>query len=300
MNLDTSRVQTELKKGICKINHLELPAIGFGTYPLQGEVCTKSVQYAIEAGYRIIDTATYYENFPAIAEALQGKDRKKFYIISKVWHDKQHPKDLHDDINKTLRLLKTDYLDAYLLHWPNSTIPIDATLKAMNNLLQEGKIRHIGLSNVSVNHVKKALTYNIPVTWVQVEMHPNFCDFDLLKFCSKHSITTQAWRPLDQGRISQDPFLKELGNKYQKTTFQVALRWITQHKCIPLPGSQNRSHIEENRSIFDFLLSEKEMDEIDEKARQGKRFRLSEKHGLGFTDEFDFSYEQCWSKEKFL
>lgn len=276
----------------------KVPKLGFGTFPYTSEVCTKAVNEAIEAGYRMIDTATYYENFDAIAKALQNRNRKDYYLISKVWHDKQDPKGLQADLKRTLKLLKTDYLDGYLLHWPNSKTPIDETLQAMDALRKEGKIRHIGLSNVNVNHVKKALKYDVPITWVQIEMHPFFCDFALLDVCKEHGIIVQAWRPLDLGRVAGDPLLSEIEQKHGKTSCQIALRWILQHDCVALPGSQNPQHIQENIAVFDFTLSAEEMEQLDRRARSGQRLRLTLNDELGFSDELDFTYEQCWPTAK--
>jgi diketogulonate reductase-like aldo/keto reductase len=271
--------------------------VGFGTYPLTGAVCTKAVQCALSSGYQIIDTATFYGNFEAIAHALKHVERSCYQLISKVWHDKQSPHELIEDLEKTLTHLHTDYLDFYLLHWPNSKMPIEETLHAMNALRIAGKIRHIGLSNVSVNHVKRALEVGVPISCVQVEMHPYFCDFELLAFCKQRSITIQAWAPLGRGRISHDRFLADIGVQYGKSASQVAIRWIVQHGCIPLPGSQNEKHIRENCAIFDFALPAEEMAVIDRNARVGKRERIT-KEMIGFDDEFDFSYAQCWSSHR--
>lgn len=292
-NASSNSVEVDSKKGTCRIAGIEYPIIGFGTYPLTGNVCTEAVEQAAKVGYRIIDTATYYRNFDGIAKALQNQDRDRFYIISKVWHDKQTPKDLRKDLNFTLEQLQTDYLDAYLLHWPNSEIPIEETLAAMDELRQDKKIRHIGLSNVSVNHVKRALELGIPITWVQIEMHPYFYDPKLLKFCQEHSIGVQAWAPLGRGRISEDALLARIGKKYGKTSSQVALRWIIQHDCMPLPGSKSEKHIRENMDVTDFILSKEEMEEIDRRAKVGERERFTIET-IGFEDEFDFSYEECW------
>lgn len=284
--------------GICNIEGVEYPAIGFGTYPLRGETCLQAVTQAAELGLRIIDTATFYENFDPIHSALRQFGRENFYIISKVWPFEQTPEKLRKDFQETLEQLQTSYLDAYLLHWPNSTIAIEDTLQAMEELRVAGKIRHIGLSNVTVNHLKRALEVGVPISWVQVEMHPHFYDAELLEFCDDHNIVVQAWAPLGRGNLSHDALLASIGQKYGKTAAQVALRWIIQHKCLPLPGSKNKDHMQQNLSVLDFNLSPDEMEEIDARAKVGARERVTPEVGVGFTDEFDFAYEECWPKQQ--
>lgn len=275
--------------GFIQIEGSKYPAMGFGTYPLTDKIAYKSVQIAENYGYRIFDTATFYQNFEPIGAALNPLGRENFYIISKVWPDSHTPELLKKDLNNTLKSLNTSYVDAYFLHWPNSKIPLNKTLSTLNEFRLKGLIRHIGLSNVTVNHLKKALKLNIPIAWVQVEMSPKFCDFELLKFCQENGITVQAWAPLSRGMLSQDQYLNELGSKYNKTASQIALRWIFQHQALPLPSSSNKKHIQENMNIFDFSLSQNEMDAIDARAKAGKR----ERYGL---DEFDYTYEQVWPK----
>lgn len=128
-------------------------------------------------------------------------------------------------------------------------------------------------------------------------MHPFFYDADLIEFCHAHSIGVQAWAPLGRGRLSNDPLLIEIGERYGKTASQVALKWIVQHGCVPLPGSQNSAHIKQNLDSLNFTLSEADMDAINVRARNGERERVTTVAGLGFTDEFDFSYEECWPKK---
>lgn len=282
---------------IVNLSANDISQVGYGTYPLRGRECAQALEMAIEAGYRIIDTATFYRNFDGIVEALKNKDRSQFYLISKVWYDEQTPELLKKDLEAALKALKTDYLDAYLLHWPNSNQPIEETLSAMNDLRISKKIRHIGLSNVTVNHLKRALEANVPITWVQVEMHPLFCDFELLQFCKENGIGVQAWAPLGRGRISKDEELTRIGKKYGKSASQVAMKWIVQHGSLPLPGSSNQEHILENITINDFSLSADEMAAIDKRAKLGARERYP-KEVIGFDDEFDFSFEECWPKLK--
>lgn len=290
-NIAAFHIDTE---GLLHNKHERYCAIGCGTFPLQGELCSAAITRAIELGYSIIDTATHYENFESIATVLEKYDRKALYVISKVWPDSHTAQLVRDDLLRTLQQLRTPYLDAYLVHWPNSSVPIKETLSAMQELQKQGLIRHIGLSNVTVNHMRRVVALNIPITWVQVEMHPGFCDFQLLELCQKHSITMQAWAPLDRGLVDNNALLVDLGEKYGKTAAQIALRWIIQHGCIPLPCSKNSHHMQENKDVFDFVLSPQEMDMINAKARDGKRRRVRAEADLGFTDEFDFSYDECW------
>ncbi|MFS8563427.1 MAG: aldo/keto reductase [Rhabdochlamydiaceae bacterium] len=292
MHLSAS-IELDSKSGMCQIDGVSYPMIGFGTYPLTGHICTQAVKEALEAGYRVIDTATRYSNFEAIAQALKDVDRGDVYIISKVWHDMLQPENVRLDLEKTLEQLQIEYLDTYLIHWPNSQVPIDKTLRAMEELRQDKKIRHIGLSNVSFNHLKKALAVGVPISWVQVEMHPYFCDFELLKLCKEKCIAVQAWSPLGRGRICDDALIAKIAKKYGKTPAQLALRWIIQHLCMPLPSSTKAKHIHENKEIADFFLAIEEMQEIDQRAKMGERKRIM-KEKAGFTDEFDFSYEECW------
>ena len=297
LSFGVSAMGFEVKNnGTCQIENVAYPAVGFGTYPLKGVPCSKAVMQAGKLGYRIIDTATFYGNLRAIGAALKPLGREKFYIISKVWPNAQTPEKIRADIKKTLEELQTTYLDAYLLHWPNSKLPIEDTLKTMEELRAKGLIRHIGVSNFTVNHLKRALEVGVTISWLQVEMHPLFYDPEVLDFCKEHGITVQAWGPLGRGRIAKDLLLEKIGKNYGKTASQVSLRWILQHGCIPLPGSASEEHMKQNRDILDFTLSEDEMNIIDARAAVGVRERVEADWNLGFTDEFDFSYDECWPK----
>ncbi|MDP1834418.1 MAG: aldo/keto reductase [Chlamydiales bacterium] len=283
--------------GQCSVDGVIYPAVGFGTCLIHDQNCKNSVDWAAYEGYRIIDTATLYSNFVPVGESIKRHGRQNFYIVSKVWHNQLAPANVRKDLAKTLGQLKTNYLDAYLIHWPNSNIPIEDTLWTMEDLRKSGKIRHIGLSNVTVHHLKRALETGVPISWVQIEMHPFFCDFDLLEYCAQKGIAVQAWCPLDRGgRVKGDALLQELGQKYRKSPQQIALRWINQHGCIPLPCSSNPEHIRQNLLVTDFSLTAEEMGQIDERARYGSR-RGATKAELGFTDEFHFTYEQCWPRK---
>jgi len=283
------------RKGMCHIDGKSYPVVGYGSPPLKGATCCRAILSVANLGYRIIDSATHYQNLDAIGQSLRKLKREEFYIISKVWPDSQTRELLHADLKRTLKELQTDYLDAYLIHWPASHVSIDETLLAMEELRVAGLIRHIGVSNFTINHLKRALEVGVPITWNQVEMNPTFFDPELLIFCKEHNIAVQAWGPLHQGANSQDPLLARIGKKYGKTPAQVALRWIIQHGCLPLPASKSTQHRQENLQVHDFRLTGGEMHEINERARRGKRIRFTTQM-IGFEDQFDYSYAQCWPK----
>ncbi|KTD41288.1 aldo/keto reductase family protein [Legionella parisiensis] len=208
----------------------------------------------------------------------------------------QQPDNVRKDLELTLKSLNSDYLDAYLIHWPNRMLSIEKTLLTMDELRQKKKIKHIGMCNVNVNHLRKAIEVGVPISWVQVEMNPNFFDEPLYELCQKHAIAYQSWRPLDFGRLSHDNMLTNIGIKYNKSPCQIAIRWIMQSGCIPLPGSRNQQHMQENMDVLDFSIASEDMQIIHQRAVPGKRFRLQDDYGLGFTDEFDLTYKECWDQ----
>lgn len=276
---------------------IQYPAIGLGTYPLQGDLCYQAVAKAIDIGYQIIDTATYYKNFDSIGKAIKKIGRNELYVISKVWPTAHTKNGIFQDIEQTLKNLQTDYLDAYLLHWPNSSVDIEETLFAMREIQQKGLIRHIGLSNITIYHLQRAMETGNSIDCVQNEMNPFFYDNALLQFCHTQKIGFQAWAPLGRGRARSNELLQRLAKKYNKTEAQIALYWIFQHGCIPLPGSSNPHHMQLNFQCSDFLLSQSDMEEINQHASIGSRERIIPEWDLGFSDEFDFSYHQCWPKK---
>ncbi|CDZ79277.1 2,5-diketo-D-gluconic acid reductase A [Legionella massiliensis] len=296
--MNSEQIKIDSKKGIFQSGKIVCPMVGFGSDRRLGQECTDLILEAADLGYRIIDSATAYKNLDAIAKALKQLDRSEFYLISKVWHDMLEPENLSKDLDSTLKILGTDYLDAYLIHWPNRSIAIDKTLAEMDKLRKQNKVRHIGICNVTVNHLTKLLEVGIAISWVQVQMNPNFFDKPLYELCQQHSIAFQAWWPLAFGSIQSDQQLIQIGQKYNKSASQVALRWIVENGCIPLPGSKNRTHMQENLSIMDFSLSQDDLQAINHRAIPGNRFRLRLDYGLGFEDEFDLSYEQCWDLKR--
>lgn len=282
--------------GQCLIEGKAYPALGFGTYKLQDATCTEALIKAISIGYRIIDTATYYHNFEAIGKALKTVNREEIYLISKVWHDQQRAQNLESDFHRALEKMDTTYLDAYFIHWPNSQIPIEETLGAMDALKKQKKVRHLGLSNVTVHHVQRALDVGIPIDWVQIEMNPYFFDEKLYAFCTEHQIAFQAWAPLGQGRAADNSLLIEIGKCYGMTPSQVALSYLLGKKVVPLVKSSNKERMQENWDARRFSLPLSEIQKIDSQAKLGKRYIINPEK-CGFSDEFSFTYDECWPKK---
>lgn len=182
--------------------------------------------------------------------------RNRIEIILKVWPDSQAGTKLQADLEKTLKGLMIDYLDVYLLHWPSSKLNLKEIIDNLNNLIERKLVRFVGLSNVTIHHLNKALIKGMPVSFIQNEMNPILFDKELLTFCHDRNIHMQAWAPLSRGKINQCDYILSLSEKYHKTPAQIALRWIVQMQCLPFPGSSNIAHIKENFDIFDFELTE--------------------------------------------
>jgi diketogulonate reductase-like aldo/keto reductase len=290
-------MQIEIQETQLKIGAEVFPRVGFGTYPLKGDTCERSVRMAFETGYRCFDTATMYDNFEAIANVLKDIQRAEIFLTSKVWPSHQAGQKLLNDLDLSLKTLKMDYLDVYLLHWPDSRLNFTEIVDNMNGLIEQQKVRFVGLSNVTVHHLKKALEQGMPVSVVQIEMNPGFYDPELLQLCHQENILVQTWSPLGRGKVIQNKLLMALSQKYNKMPSQIALRWILQHQCLPIPSSTNFEHIQSNLDVFDFELSAEDFEAINQIAKNGTRFRITEAMGMGFTDEFDFPYEKCWPSE---
>lgn len=240
-----------------------IPSIGFGTYKLLGETAQKSVQIAIDAGYRHIDTASYYNNEEQIGEVIKHSDirRESLFVTSKVWNDEQGFHKTKQALEKSLNKLQTDYLDMYLIHWPRQNSA--ETWKAMEELLQEGKILNIGVSNFEISDLEKLMKGAdiIPVI-NQIKVHPHNPNSITVEYCRKHSITITAWSPIMRGELLKHSIIQSLAGKYGKTPAQIVLRWHIQNNTIPIPKSSTAERIRENIQIFDFELGDDDQDSI--------------------------------------
>lgn len=289
-------VKVDCKTGMCTVAGRSYQAMGFGTAQDKHKARPELIRQALEVGFRIFDTSPMYQSFKEVGEGLSGIDRKEIYVIGKLEHGDMRRSGVDASVHTMLREMKMDYLDACLIHWPNSQVPIEETLTAMEDLQRVGKIRHIGCSNFSIYHLRRALETGIPITWLQIEMNVAFFDLELLNFCRQEGIGVQTWFSLrgSHGNI----LLSNIGKDKGLTAEQVALRWIHQHGCIPLTSSSSMERMRENLHILhEGSLSLEEMETIDEKASHGERVQFSEKI-MGFCDEFGFAYEECWPHKK--
>ena len=252
----------------------EMPALGLGTWELQGQTCKDPIKKAIELGYTHIDTAWIYENQNEIGQALKeiNVDRNKLFITSKVWRNSLSYDELLEQCDQTLKQLQTNYLDLYLIHWPNRNIPIKDSMRALKKLVDEGKAKSVGVSNFSVNRLKEALEVSeVPISVNQVEFHPELDQEDLLKFCKENNIILTAYSPLGRGRILNNSTLQNIAQKHNKTTAQICLKWALQKGMIVIPKSSSEEHLKANMDIFDWKLSEEDIEQINELGK-GKRF----------------------------
>ena len=241
----------------------KIPQLGFGTWKLFGQDVIGPLTTALDLGYNHIDTAERYENQKAIGEVLKNFNRKKVFITSKVWITKLSHDNVIDSCENTLRELQTDFIDLFLIHWPIKEISFKETLRAMEELKKNGKIRSIGVSNFAIKHLKDALNSGIEFVNNQVEFHPGLYQKELMEFCNKNKISVTAYCPNARGEISSDKLIKSIGEKYQKSPAQVSLRWLVQKGIVIIPKSTNKIHIEENMRIFDWSLSKEDEKKID-------------------------------------
>lgn len=243
-----------------------VPALGLGTWALRGATCREVVQMALELGYRHIDTAQMYGNEGQVGTAVTGSDvnREDIFLTTKLQRGNLRRETARSSFHRGLEAMGLDYVDLLLIHWPNPSVPIPETIHAMNELQEEGTVRHIGVSNFSVAQMRKAAdASSTPIITNQVEYHPFQKPDDVLEHCVKQGIMLTAYSPLAKGRVTSNSSLQKIGSRYGKSPSQVALRWLVQQKYVSaIPKSSSREHLEENMEIFDFELSSDEMKQI--------------------------------------
>lgn len=242
----------------------EIPVIAYGTWDIAEENVGEKVEIALKAGYNHIDTAEGYHNEAGIGEVLKDYNRDELFITSKVLPSNLNYESVIKACKRSLEKLGTDYLDLYLIHWPNPAISLRETLQAMKYLVDQGLVKNIGVSNFSVYQLKVALKITqVPITVNQVEFHPWLYQKELLEVCDQNDVVLEASAPLARTEVLSDQTIVELAEKYDKSPAQIVLKWELQKGIVPLPKSKSESHIKENLELFDWELKAEDMAAID-------------------------------------
>ncbi len=243
-------------------DRVEMPYLGLGTYQLISTPdITNAVIYALDMGYRHIDTAEMYNNESFVADGIRQTNvaRQDIFITTKVWPNHFGYNKTINACEKSLQRLNTDYIDLYLLHWPSPVTHYDAW-EALIELKKRGLCRSIGVSNFNSEQIQRLIDQSDVVPSVnQVEFHPFNFKKKIMDYCQSRNIFLEAYSPLARGRRFDHTQIKDLSRKYKKTPAQIFLRWSLQHNVIVIPKSQKKEHIKENAGIFDFQISEKDM-----------------------------------------
>jgi len=259
---------------------IKIPAIGMGTWEIGGrlspdysmdEYYIKILREGIKLGMYLIDTAEMYgagHSEEIVGEAIKIFPRENVFIVTKVLPENLKYKDLINSAYESLKRLKTDYIDLYLIHAPNPKIPIKETMKAMEKLVEEKIVKFIGVSNFNVYQMEKARSYlrKTEIVVNQVEYHLLYREVekDILPYSIKNKITLMAYSPLARGLLPKNKFLKKIGEKYKKTAAQIALNWLIQKEMVvAIPKTKNLKHLIENAQASDFCLSEEDILEIE-------------------------------------
>ena len=246
-------------------NGIKMPSIGFGTYKSgSDEETAKIVKYALNIGYRQIDTASFYGNEVGIGNGIKESriNREDIFLVTKLWNDDHGYDKTIEAFNKSLERLQVNYIDLYLVHWPNKLN--SETWKAFEYLYKTGKVKAIGVCNFKIGHLEELKkTAEIMPMVNQIEIHPQSSKNDMLSYCEENNIQLVAWSPIMRGKLFSNNLMIDLAEKYKKTIAQIILRWHVQRGIIPIPKSSNEERIKENLSIFDFELSNDDMKTID-------------------------------------
>ncbi len=242
----------------------EIPRLGFGTWQITGKDATDGVQDALDLGYRHVDTARAYENEAEVGAGLQASpvDREDVWLTTKLWYTKLRRAEVREQLEGSLRALKTDYVDLLLIHWFNPDIPLEETLDAMVELKEEGKARHLGVSNFPTRELRRALDH-APILADQVEYHARLDQTPLLHLAQEHDVTLTAYSPFAHGELLDDPVLTEIASEHGKSVGQVALRWLLdQPNVTVVPKANSRRNRQANLEVFDFTLTDDDRERI--------------------------------------
>jgi len=254
-------------QGCAKLsNNVKMPYFGFGVFLMKdGQEVNNAVNYGLDAGYRHIDTAAFYDNEIGVGQAIRNSsvDRKHIFVTSKIWNSDQGYDSTMKAFDVSLKKFGFEYLDLYLVHWPVKG-KYKSTWKAIEEIYKQGRVKSIGVSNFLQHHLEDLIGSAEIIPMVnQVEFHPYLRQQNLIDFCVKNKIQFEAWSPLMQGKMISDNLINELALKYEKTAAQIILRWNLQKGVITIPKSSKQKRIISNSQIFDFEISFDDMKLID-------------------------------------
>ncbi|MCT4478878.1 aldo/keto reductase [Peribacillus frigoritolerans] len=268
-------------------NGVKMPWFGLGVFKVEeGPELVNAVKVAIKHGYRSIDTAAIYENEEGVGQGIReglkeaGISREELFVTSKVWNADLGYESTIAAYEKSLKKLGLDYLDLYLIHWPVEGKYKEAW-RALETLYKEGKVKAIGVSNFQIHHLKDLMEdAEVKPMVNQVECHPRLTQKEVQAFCKEQGIQLEAWSPLMQGELLDNEVLQAIATNHGKSVAQVILRWDLQNGIVTIPKSTKEHRIVENSTVFDFELTEEEMNQID---------GLNQNHRVGpDPDNFDF------------
>ncbi|MFB4163606.1 aldo/keto reductase [Alteribacillus sp. JSM 102045] len=277
MSIETS--VTKLANGV------EMPRVGLGVYQAEaGDEVKQAVKTALENGYRSIDTASFYYNEESVGEAIKESNvpKEDIFITTKVWNDEQGFEETLDAFERSLKKLGVNVIDLYLIHWP---VPgkYKETWGALEKLYEEGKVRAIGVSNFTEEHLENLIKEAKVKPMVnQVEFHPRLFQKGLLEYCQNHDIQLEAWRPLGKGDLLGEDVVTRIAEKHGKTPAQVLIRWCLENKVVTIPKSVTPERIKSNADVFDFSLDTEDLQAID---------GMNENQRYGYHPD-DFPYDE--------
>ncbi|MFB6245303.1 MAG: aldo/keto reductase [Candidatus Nanohaloarchaea archaeon] len=258
-----------------EVDGTDVPALGLGTWQSKGGECEKAVRKALNLGYRHVDTAQVYGNEKEVGRGIEASevDREEIFLTTKVWRDSLDPEKLKQSVEESLEMLQTEYVDLLLIHWPFPDLDLEGALREMEDLVDEGKTRRIGVSNFTAGQLDRAREISDATIFTnQVEYHPFLDQSRLLERCRETDTVLTAYSPLARGEVLGNDTLKEIGERHGKSPAQVALRWHLQQDMVAaIPKATGEKHIEENLDVFDFRLTEDEIQTIHGLARDDRK-----------------------------
>jgi 2,5-diketo-D-gluconate reductase B len=246
-------------------NNTPVPALGLGTWQLEGQTCLETVTKALQLGYKHIDTAAIYGNEREVGQAIRDSKvpRQQIFVTAKVWRTQLGFEQVKISARESLERLGLDYVDLLLAHWPNQEIPLQETLAAFQELKDEGKIGNFGVSNFTTTHIQEALELNPNIMTNQVEFHPSFNQKSLKTFCDEHGILVSAYSPIGRGLDLQLPTIQEISQKRQVSPSQVIINWCLQKGMMVIPKASSEEHLQDNLNSLSWRLDDSEISQID-------------------------------------